>query len=190
MPIFFQKPENISKTMKAIFEFLVVILFFATYELTKNIILATEIAIAAGIIQACWCLYKYHRLQTMQWISLLLVIIFGGATILLNNPYFIMWKPSVLFWVMAIGLFLSQVLNKNILKITLDKEIMLPATVWRKLTYVGIIYLLLLGGLNLVVAYNFTEEQWVKYKLFGSPVLLFLFFIGLSLYINAYRQKD
>ena len=59
--------------MKAVFEFLVVILFFTTYALTKNIILATEVAIAAGIIQAVWCLYKYRRLQTMQWVSLLLV---------------------------------------------------------------------------------------------------------------------
>ena len=112
--------------MKSIFEFLVVILFFVTYELTKNIILATEVAIGAGLIQAGWCLYRYHRLQTMQWVSLLLVIVFGGATIMLKNPHFIMWKPSVLFWIMVTGLFFSQLLNKNILKSTIGKEITLP----------------------------------------------------------------
>ena len=176
--------------MKVIFEFLVVIIFFATYELTKNIILATEVAIAAGIVQAVWCLFKYRRLQTMQWVSLLLVIVFGGATIFLKNPHFIMWKPSVLFWVMAAGLLLSQLLNKNILKNTIGKEIMLSETMWRKLTYAWIIFLVLLGGLNLIVAYNFTEGQWVKYKLFGSPVLLFLFAIGQSLYINASLKRE
>ena len=176
--------------MKSIFEFLVVILFFVTYELTKNIILATEVAIGAGLIQAGWCLFRYHRLQTMQWVSLLLVIIFGGATILLKNPHFIMWKPSVLFWIMATGLFFSHLLNKNVLKSTIGKEIMLPDTIWRKLTYAWVVFLLMLGGLNLIVAYNFTEEQWVNYKLFGSPVLLFLFAIAQSFYINVFQRKD
>ena len=176
--------------MKSIFEFLVVILFFVTYELTKNIILATEVAIAAGLIQAGWCLYRYRRLQTMQWVSLLLVIVFGGATILLKNPHFIMWKPSVLFWIMAVGLFFSHLLNKNVLKNTIGKEITLSDVMWRKLTYAWVIFLLMLGGLNLIVAYNFTEEQWVNYKLFGSPVLLFLFAIGQSFYINIFQRKD
>ena len=67
---------------------------------------------------------------------------------------------------------------------------MLPDTIWRKLTYAWVVFLLMLGGLNLIVAYNFTEEQWVNYKLFGSPVLLFLFAIGQSFYINVFQRKD
>ena len=176
--------------MKAVFEFMVVILFFTTYALTKNIILATEVAIAAGIIQAVWCLYKYRRLQTMQWVSLLLVVILGGATVILKNEHFIMWKPTALFWVMSAGLLISPLCGKNVLKSTIGKEISMPDTAWRKLTYIWVIFLLVLGALNLWVAYTFTESQWVSYKLFGSTTILFLFLIGQTVYISQYTKKD
>ncbi|NUF79185.1 septation protein A [Snodgrassella sp. ESL0323] len=176
--------------MKAVFEFLVVILFFTTYALTKNIILATEVAIAAGIIQAVWCLFKYRRLQTMQWVSLLLVVILGGATIISKNAHFIMWKPTVLFWVMSAGLLISHLCGKNVLKSTIGKEISMPDPAWRKLTYIWVIFLLALGALNLWVAYTFTEPQWVNFKLFGSTTILFLFLVGQTVYISQYTKKD
>ncbi|WP_370578776.1 septation protein A [Snodgrassella alvi] len=176
--------------MKAAFEFLVVILFFATYALTKNIILATEVAVAAGIIQAVWCLFKYRRLQTMQWVSLSLVVILGGATIISKNAYFIKCKPTVLFWVMSAGLLISHLCGKNVLKSTIGKEISMPEPAWRKLTYIWVIFLLALGTLNLWVAYTFTEPQWVNFKLFGSTTILFLFLIGQAVYISQYTKKD
>lgn len=176
--------------MKAVFEFLVVILFFTTYALTKNIILATEVAIAAGIIQAVWCLFKYRRLQTMHWVSLLLVVILGGATIISKNAHFIMWKPTVLFWVMSAGLLISHLCGKNVLKSTIGKEISMPDPAWRKLTYIWVIFLLALGALNLWVAYTFTEPQWVNFKLFGSTTILFLFLVGQTVYISQYTKKD
>lgn len=176
--------------MKAVFEFLVVILFFTTYALTKNIILATEVAIAAGIIQAVWCLFKYRRLQTMQWVSLLLVVILGGATIISKNAHFIMWKPTILFWVMSAGLLISHLCGKNVLKSTIGKEISMPDPAWRKLTYIWVIFLLALGALNLWVAYTFTEPQWVNFKLFGSTTILFLFLVGQTVYISQYTKKD
>ncbi|MCO6508232.1 MAG: septation protein A [Snodgrassella sp.] len=176
--------------MKAVFEFLVVILFFATYALTKNIILATEVAIIAGIIQAAWCLFKYRRLQTMQWVSLLLVVVMGGATIIFKDPRFIKWKPTILFWLMAIGLLGSQICNKNVLKSTIGKEITLPETIWRKLTYAWVICLLCLGALNLWVFLNFSEQIWVNYKLFGSITIIVLFSIGQSIYISPYIKTN
>ena len=176
--------------MKAAFEFLVVILFFITYALTKNIILATEVAIVCGILQAVWCLIKYRKLQLMQSISLLLVVVLGGATIYLNNPHFIMWKPTLLFWAMSVGLILSQLLNKNVLKALMAKEISLPEPVWRKLTYIWALFLTFMGSLNLWVAYNFSEDQWVSYKLFGTTALLIIFVIIQTLYISRYLNKD
>ncbi|WLT02163.1 septation protein A [Snodgrassella alvi] len=176
--------------MKAVFEFLVVILFFTTYALTKNIILATEVAIAAGIIQAVWCLFKYRRLQTMQWVSLLLIVILGGATVILKNERFIMWKPTALFWVMSVGLLISHLCGKNVLKSTIGKEISMPDPAWHKLTYIWVIFLLALGALNLWVAYTFTVPQWVNFKLFGSTTILFLFLVGQTVYISQYTKKD
>ncbi|MDF7675436.1 septation protein A [Neisseriaceae bacterium ESL0693] len=176
--------------MKAAFEFLVVILFFITYALTKDIILATKVAIVCGVLQAAWCLIKYRKLQLMQTVSLLLVVILGGATIYLKNPHFIMWKPTLLFWVMALGLLIGQLVNKNLLKITMGKEIQLPEPIWRRLTCAWVLFFVFLGGLNLWVAYSFTEDQWVSYKLFGTTTLLIIFIIAQTLYISRYFKKD
>lgn len=176
--------------MKAAFEFLVVILFFITYALTKDIILATEVAIVCGVVQAAWCLIKYRKLQLMQAISLLLVVILGGATIYLNDPSFIMWKPTLLFWIMGASLLVGQLMNKNLLKISMGKEIQLPAFIWRRLTYIWVLFFTLLGGLNLWVAYHLTRDQWVSYKLFGTTTLFIIFVVLQTLYISRYIKKD
>lgn len=101
-----------------------------------------------------------------------------------------MWKPTILFWVMAIGLLISHLCGKNVLKSTIGKEISLPTPAWRKLTYAWVIFLLALGTLNLWVAYCFTEAQWVNFKLFGSTTILVLFTIGQTVYISRYIKKD
>ena len=74
--------------MKAASDLIAVILFFLTYIITKNIILATSVAIVAGLAQAAFLWWKYRKLETMQWVSLLLIVVFGGATApsLCGNP--------------------------------------------------------------------------------------------------------
>lgn len=176
--------------MKAAFEFLVIILFFITYALTKNIILATEVAIGCGLCQAAWCLIRHRKLQPMQTVSLLLVVILGGATIYLKNPHFIMWKPTLLFWVMAAGLITARLMGKSLLKTAMGKEITLPEAVWDKLTYAWTLFLAFMGILNLWVAYRFSQDQWVSYKLFGTTTLFILFVVIQTLYISRYLKKD
>lgn len=176
--------------MKAVFELLVVILFFITYVLSKNIVLATAVAVAAGIVQAAVLWFKHKKLQTMQWLSLVLVVVFGGATIAFNDAHFIMWKPSILFWLMAAALLGAQLMGKNPLRSTLGKELVLPDTVWPKLTLAWVGFLLLLGIINLWVAYRFTEAQWVNYKLFGSTGLMVVFVVGQMLYLSRFLPKE
>jgi intracellular septation protein len=176
--------------MKAFFELLVVILFFITYVFTKNIVLATAVALAAGVIQAAFIWIKYKKLQTMQWVSLLLIVIFGGATIVFKDAHFIMWKPSILFWLLAVALLASQLLGKNALQATMGKEITLPDAVWRKLTFAWILFLAMMGVLNLWVAYRFTEAQWVNYKLFGSTGLLIAFMLVQIAYLSRFIPKE
>lgn len=183
-------PAGTTHSMKAVFEFIVVILFFITFVVTKNIIWATSIAVAAGILQAMYCWLKHRKMQTMQWVSLLLVVVFGGATIISHNEHFIMWKPSVLFWLMAVALGGAQLMGKNILKAAIGKEISLPPNVWLRLTIAWIVFLTFLGALNLWVAYHYTIAQWVNYKLFGSMGLLFVFVVVQTLYLSRYLKKD
>ena len=182
--------EDLDIDMKALFELLVVILFFITYVFTKIIVLATAVALVAGVIQAAFIWIKYKKLQTMQWVSLLLIVIFGGATIVFKDAHFIMWKPSILFWLLAAALLASQLLGKNALQATMGKEITLPDAVWRKLTFAWVLFLAMMGVLNLWVAYRFTEAQWVNYKLFGSTGLLIAFVLVQTAYLSRFIPKE
>ena len=94
--------------MKVLSDLLAVILFFLTYTITKNMITATAVAVVFGILQAGFTYWKYKKLDTMQWVGLFLIVVFGGATILLHDDRFIMWKPTVLFWIGALVLLISH----------------------------------------------------------------------------------
>lgn len=176
--------------MKALFEFLVVILFFATYVATQNIVWATAVAVVGGVAQAAFLWLKYKKLQTMQWLSLVLIVVFGGATIVFQDAQFIMWKPTILFWAMALALLLAQILGKNPLKAAMGKDMALPEKIWPRLAYAWVGFLTLMGLINLWVAYRFTEAQWVNYKLFGSTGLLIAFVIAQMLWLSPYLSAN
>lgn len=179
--------------MKAATDLIAVILFFLTYILTKNIIWATAVAIAAGIVQAAFLWWKFRRLETMQWLSLLLIVIFGGATILTGDRIFIMWKPTLLFWCGAAAMAAAALMKKNGLRALLGKEIELPDAVWKKLTAAWIAFLATMGAINLAVAYPFTAEReavWNNYKFFGSTTLMFLFFLAQGIYLSRHLTQE
>ena len=159
--------------MKFVSDLLSVILFFATYTVTKNMIAATAVALVAGVVQAVFLYWKNKRLDTMQWVSLLLIVIFGGATIILGDSRFIMWKPTVLFWCGA----------------SIGREISLPDAVWGKLTYMWVGFLIFMGIANWFVFTRF-EAQWVNYKMFGSTALMLVFFIIQGIYLSTYLKKE
>lgn len=176
--------------MKILSDLIAVILFFVTYTLTKNIVWATSVALVIGILQAVFTWLKHKKLDTMQWVSLILIVVFGGATILLHDARFIMWKPTLLFWFGALALGISQAMNKNGLKAMMGKEITLPDAVWRRLTFIWIAFLLLMGLANIAVAYTFSEAQWVNYKLFGSTALMIIFFLGQGIYLSRHLPQE
>ncbi|WP_253354090.1 septation protein A [Neisseria perflava] len=176
--------------MKILSDLLAVILFFATYTLTHNIITATAVAVVIGVLQAAFTYWKHKKLDTMQWVSLLLIVVLGGATIVLKDNRFIMWKPTVLFWVGALALLISHLAGKNGLKAMMGKEITLPDGVWRNLTYAWIGFLVFMGITNILVFQNFSEAQWVNYKLFGSTGLMVLFFIGQGFYLSRHLPQE
>ena len=181
---------NGSVYMKILSDLLAVILFFATYTLTKNIVSATAVALVIGVLQAAFTWVRHKKLDTMQWVSLVLIVVFGGATILLHDARFIMWKPTLLFWVGALVLLTSHLMGKNGLKAMMGKELTLPEGVWRKLTFAWLAFLILMGLANLFVAYTFTESQWVNYKLFGSTALMIVFFVAQGMYLSRFLPQE
>lgn len=176
--------------MKILSDLIAVILFFATYTLTKNIVWATAVAVVVGILQAAFAWFRHKKLDTMQWVGLVLIVVFGGATVLLRDPRFIMWKPTLLFWAGALALSGSYLLGKNGLKAVMGKELVLEEQVWGKLTWMWVFFLVFMGVANIAVAYIFTEEQWVNYKLFGSTGLMVAFVVAQGLYLSRYLPKE
>jgi len=180
--------------MKFLFDLFPVILFFAAYSWTKNIYAATAISIAATVGQVAYVWLRHRKVDNMLWVSLMVIVLMGGLTLAFHDKRFIMWKPTVLYWLFAGGLLVSMsAFKKNLIKNMLGAQLELPETIWNKLNWGWIAFFALMGVLNLYVAYNFAEATWVKFKLFGGMGLMFVFVLlqalVLSKYIDAGERK-
>ena len=179
--------------MKALSDFIAIILFFATYTATKNIILATAVAMVTGIAQAAYTYWQHRKLEPTQWLSFILVVVFGGLTIALNDRTFIMLKTTILPWLLAIIMLAMQLRGQNSLRLLLGKELTLPEQVWHKLGYAWIGFFLFLGALNLAIAHPFTAERepvWMNFKLWGYLPISIAFSIAQGIYLVKHLPKE
>jgi intracellular septation protein len=176
--------------MKMLFEFMPIILFFIAFKF-KGIFFATGVAIAASIIQIAVSYFRTKKVDKMMWISLAVIVLFGGTTLILHNEIFIKWKPTVLYWIFAAVIGIGRVaFGKNIIKSMLGTQIELPEPVWTKMNYTWGGFFALLGCLNLYVAYNYPTNIWVNFKLFGILGLMLVFIIVQSVFMAPYVKKD
>ena len=170
--------------MKFFIDLLPVIIFFVVYKYT-DIFYATFSAIIASIFLAITTYIIKKKIEKMVLINTLLITILGGLTILLKDNTFIMWKPTAIYWLFALVLIVSQLLfKKNLMKQMLGKQVNLQDHAWNHISMNVIIFMIGIGILNLYVAFNFDENTWVNFKLFGITFLLFIFMIYLALYIS------
>jgi len=184
--------------MKLLFDLFPVILFFAAYVLGKQfgdpaeaIYLATQVAIAAGFAQVLWLKLRGQPVQTMHWITLGLLVVFGGMTLLLHDPIFIKWKPTLVNWLFAVAFLGSGLfMERNLLQRSMEHAIELPATVWSRLNLAWVAFFALMGAANLYVAYNFAEETWVNFKLFGMMGLTLLFLLAQGFYLARHMPAE
>ena len=146
-------------------------------------------AIAATFLQIGWSWFRHRKVENMMWISLAIISVFGGMTLLLHDETFIKWKPTVLYGAMALALAVALWgMRKNVLQLMLGTQLILPQPVWHRLTIAWIGYCLFMATINAYVAVYFSTEQWVNFKLWGY-VFPILFVIGQGLYI-ARHWKD
>jgi intracellular septation protein len=200
--------------MKFLFDLLPVILFFVAYkiaggqadaalEFTRRflgdsvaesqapILIATAVAIVATFGQIAWVWLRHRKVDTMLWVSLVIVSVFGGATLLFHDPIFIKWKPTVLYWLFSATLGVSAlVFKRNLIRRMLEAQISLPDRVWERLNLAWAGFFALMGALNLAVAYRFSEEAWVNFKLFGGMGLMLLFVLGQGLFLSKHLQEE
>ncbi len=206
--------------MKFLFDLFPVILFFGSFSWAKNnigaaqsiadkylsafvagagipessvpILLATALAIVASALQIVYLLLRRKKIEATLWISLVVITIFGGATIYFGSEEFIKWKPTVLYWLFGgVLLVANAVFRKNLVRAMMEKKIKLPDSVWQKLNAAWITFFVLMGILNLYVAFwgGFETSTWVSFKLFGGMGLMLVFVVGQSIYLSRYLKN-
>lgn len=173
--------------MKFLFDLFPVILFFAAFKIW-DIYVATGVAIAATFAQVGWLKLRGRRVDTMLWVSLAIIVVFGGATLLLRDETFIKWKPTVLYWLFALALGGAVLFGRNLIRLMLGEQMALPDAVWSRLNWSWAGFFALMGAANLFVAYNFSTEQWVNFKLFGGIGLMLLFVLAQALFLARHLE--
>lgn len=175
--------------MKFLFDLFPVILFFVVFKL-YGIYEATAVAIVATFVQIGWVYFRHRKVEPMLWVSLAVIVVFGGATIYLQNETFIKWKPTVLYWLFAGALWIAALaFKKNLIRAMMEKQMTLPEPVWGRLLMSWIAFFAFMGVLNLYVAYNFSTDAWVNFKLFGGMGLMLIFVFAQALMLAKHIQE-
>ena len=175
--------------MRFLIDFLPIVLFVGAYKL-YDIYVATGVLMAATVAQMALIYFLDRKLTTMHKVTLLLILVFGSLTLVLQNELFIKWKPTVLYMAMAIGLSIALwTAKKNFLKLMLGSQLDLPDPVWMRLNVIWIAYCLFMAVINGYVAAYFSTEAWVNFKLWGY-VFPLAFIIGQGLYIAPHIKPD
>lgn len=175
--------------MKFLFDLFPVILFFLAFKL-YDIFIATAVAIVAAIAQIGWLWFRRRQVDKMMWVNLAIIVIFGGATLISQDETFIKWKPTVLYWLIAAVLLASPVIfKKNLIQAMLEKQMVLPPPIWNRLNLSWVGFFLVMGCVNLYVAFSFPLDTWVSFKLFGATGLMLVFVIGQVMMLGKYLQE-
>jgi intracellular septation protein len=206
--------------MKFLFDLFPVILFFLAFKLSEAqpqaaldfitqvlaplglgsaialkqapILVATLVVILATALQIGWVALRHGKVDKMLWVSLILVVFFGGLTLVFHDEAFIKWKPTVLYWLFAAVLLGAQLLfGKNLIRQMLEAQLQLPEPIWLRLNLAWVIFFTLLGILNLLIAFafNLPTETWVTFKLFGTMGLMFAFIIAQGMFLSKYIEE-
>ena len=177
---------------KILFEFFPIVIFFTVYKYTGDMITATAVLIPATIFQVVFSYWRTRKVEKMYLVTLALVVLLGGATIIFENKAFIQWKPTIVNWLFAIAFLGSQFIGaKNILQRMMSGQIELPTAIWARLNYIWVGFFIFSGAVNLYVAFSgqFSEEAWVNFKLFGMLGLTLVFIILQGVYLSRHIEN-
>lgn len=163
--------------MKQLFEFIPVILFFITFKI-YDIYTATAVIIGATIIQVAISWFIYKKVETMQWITLGLIVVMGGATLYLQDEQFIKWKLTIIEWLFGLAFLGSQFFGKKtFVERMMGASLELPAPIWKRLNLLWAFFFISVGFINIYVMQNYNTDDWVTFKTFGVPGLMIVFII-------------
>lgn len=198
--------------MKFLFDLFPVILFFGTYKwfsrghessaclqdaaanlpwTEQPILMATAVAIAASFVQIGWLLARKKKIDTMLWISLAIISVFGGATLYFHDATFIQWKPTILYWAIALILAGTHAFTgRNLIRASLEEQLKLPHRIWKWLNVSWILFFLTLGFANIAALRNLSCGDWVNFKVFGVTGMILLFGVLQMAVLYKYIEED
>lgn len=172
--------------MKVFFDLIPVLLFFIGFKFF-GIFAATAIAIATTLALIVFSKIRHGKVDNMLLANGAIISVLGGVTLLLHDKTYIMWKPTVLYWLAAAVLLISNVVfKKNFIQQMMGKMLNPPSSIWNKLNLIWVAFLVALGFLNLYVAFNYSLDTWVNFKLFGVTSMLFIFMIVQTIILKKY----
>ena len=175
--------------MKILIDFFPILLFFGAYKF-YGIYVGTAVLMAATVAQMALIYAIDRRLQTMHKVTLVLILLFGTLTLVLQDDRFIKWKPTVLYGAMSVALAIALwAMKKNFLKMLLGSQLELPDPVWFKLNIAWIVYCAFMSAVNAYVVLNFSTEAWVDFKLWGYAFPI-VFLIAQGLYISPHLKSE
>jgi intracellular septation protein len=175
--------------MKFLFDLFPIVLFFVAYKLF-DIYAATSVAIAATLLQIGWLKLKKRRVDAMMWVTLAIISVFGGATLALHDETFIKWKPTVLYWLFAVVMSGAEVLfRRNLIRTMLKEQVQMPDSAWTRLNWSWVGFFAFMGAANLYVAYHYSTDAWVNFKLFGGMGLMLIFVVIQGLFLVRYIEE-
>lgn len=176
--------------MKLLFDFLPILLFFVAYKMA-DIYVATGVLIVVTLAQVAWTWLRQRRVEKLPLVTAGLVLVLGGATLILHDPIFVKWKPTVVNWLFGVAFLGSCFIGKKtLLERMLGQQLELPPPVWVKLTFAWAIFFCVMGLANLYVAFTFDENTWVNFKLFGMMGLTVIFVLAQAFYMSRYLKTD
>lgn len=176
--------------MKFLYDYFPIICFFVAYKLF-GIYVATAATMAACVLQVSVYWLIHRCFERMHVITATFVIVLGSATLILHNPIFIKWKPTIIYWAFTLSLLGSQFFSKKtLIHRMLGDKIRIPLKIWEHINYSWAAFFLLLGFLNLYVVYNFSTNAWVNFKLFGTLGLMLFFIIAQALYMSRFMESQ
>jgi intracellular septation protein len=175
--------------MKIFLDFIPILLFFIAYK-QYDLYVATAVVIVASVIQAIVIYIIEKRIPNMLLASTALVVLLGGATLILQDESFIKWKPTIVNWLFATVFIGSLYIGKSPLleRMMQSSFPTLPRAIWIRMTWVWASFFIAIGILNLWVAFNFDTDTWVNFKLIGLMGLLLAFIIAQSFYLYRVAQ--
>ncbi len=176
--------------MQLLFEILPVFLFFLTFKI-YGIYAATLVGIIATFIQLLITRIFQRKWDKKQGITLAIFMIFGGMTLYFHDPIFVKWKPTIIFWIFAVVLLITQFFTKKplmqrMMESMLEARGQVPQSVWKYVNFFWALFFSVMGAVNLYIAYTYNDDVWVNFKFYGITISFLVFSIIQALYLSRF----